>query len=108
MLGIRAVGLTITEAMSTGLPMVTTDFPTMNEWIEDDKEGRLIKVSKVTKWRRPTMKAFVDTGHLSEIMIDYITNPNKVTEHSINAREKIEKDYNWDHRDEDFFNLIQI
>ena len=24
--------------MSTGLPMVTTDFPTMNEWIEDDKE----------------------------------------------------------------------
>ena len=49
------------------------------------------------------MKAFVDTGHLSEIMIDYITNPNKVTEHSINAREKIEKDYNWDHRDEDFF-----
>ena len=39
-------------------------------------------------------------------MIDYIENPEKVTEHSINARKKIENHYNWDDRDDDFFKLI--
>ena len=80
----------------------------MNECITDNKEGRLIKVAKVEKWRRPTMKATIDTKHLAEIMIDYIENPNKVNEHSKNARKKIEQDYNWDDRDEDFYNLINI
>ena len=80
----------------------------MNEWIEDDKDGRLIKIKKIKKGRRPTMKVYADTKHLSEIMIDYIENPEKVNEHSINARNKIEKKYNWDDRDEDFYNLIKI
>ena len=105
---VEGVGLTITEAMCTGLPVVTTDFPTMNEWIEDNKEGRLIKTSKIKKWRRPTMKAYADTTHLSEIMIDYIENPKKVNEHSNNARKKIEEVYNWDDRDEDFYKLISL
>ena len=39
-------------------------------------------------------------------MIDYIDNPLKVNEHSILARKKIEKEYNWDDRDEDFYNLL--
>ena len=52
------------------------------------------------------MKVFADMGHLSEIMIDYIKYPEKVNEHSINARKTIEKKYNWDHRDEDIYNLI--
>ena len=46
---VEGVGLTITESMCTGLPVVTTNFPTMNEWIDDNKDGRLIKVSKVKK-----------------------------------------------------------
>ena len=103
---VEGVGLTITEAMCTGMPVVTTNFPTMNEWIDDDKDGRLIKVSKIKKWRRPTMKAYADTKHLAEIMIDYINNPVKVNEHSILARKKIEQLYNWDDRDEDFYNLL--
>ena len=104
----EGVGLTITEAMATGLPVVTTNYSTMNEWIDDDKDGRLINVKKVIKGRRPTMKVFADTKHLSEIMIDYIENPLKVNEHSINARKKIEKDYNWDDRDEAFYKLISV
>ena len=54
------------------------------------------------------MKVYADTKHLAEIMIDYMENPDKVNEHSINARNKIEKYYNCDDRDEDFFNLILI
>ena len=104
----EGVGLTITESMATGLPVVTPNFSTMNEWIEDNKDGRLIDIKKVKKGRRPTMKVYADTKHLAQIMIDYIENPIKVTEHSINARNKIIKDFNWDDRDEDFFNLVSI
>ena len=104
----EGVGLTITEAMATGLPVVRTNFSTMNEWIEDDKDGRLIDVKKIKKGRRPTMKVYANTKHLAEIMIDYIENPDKVTEHSINARNKIIEHYNWDDRDEEFYKLISI
>tara|TARA_B100000401_G_C52811040_1_gene723786 strand:+ start:1715 stop:2839 length:1125 start_codon:yes stop_codon:yes gene_type:complete len=104
----EGVGLTITESMATGLPVVTPNFSTMNEWIDDNKDGRLIDIKKVKKGRRPTMKVYADTKHLAQIMIDYIENPIKVTEHSINARNKIIKDFNWDDRDEDFFNLVSI
>ena len=45
----EGVGLTITEAMSTGMPIVTSNYPTMNEWLDDDKEGRLIKPAKIKK-----------------------------------------------------------
>ena len=104
----EGVGLTITESMATGLPVVTTNFSTMNEWIDDNEDGRLINIKKIKNGRRPTKKVYADTKHLSEIMIDYIENPEKVNEHSINARKKVERLYNWDDRDEDFYKLISI
>ena len=104
----EGVGLTITESMCSGMPVVTSNFSTMNEWIEDGVDGRLINLAKIKKGRRPTMKVYADTSHLSEIMIDYIKNPDKVNEQSINARKKVEKYYNWDDRDKDFLDLIMI
>tara|TARA_A100001011_G_scaffold400536_1_gene515993 strand:+ start:7620 stop:8735 length:1116 start_codon:yes stop_codon:yes gene_type:complete len=104
----EGVGLTITESMSCGMPVVTSNFSTMNEWIDDNVDGRLIDLSKIKKGRRPTMKVYADINHISEIMIDYIKNPDKVNQHSINARKKIEKCYNWDDRDQDFLNLITL
>ena len=95
----EGIGLTITEAMCTGMPVVTSNYPTMNEWLEDEKEGRLIKLKKIKKSSMPTDKVYIDTSHLAEILIDYIENPKKVTEHSFNARETIIKKYNWDDRD---------
>ena len=95
----EGIGLTITEAMCTGMPVVTSNYPTMNEWLEDEKEGRLINPKKIKKSSMPTDKVYIDTSHLAEILIDYIENPEKVTEHSFNARETIIKKYNWDDRD---------
>ena len=51
-------------------------------------------------------KVIIDSEHLAEIMINYIDNPQKVTEHSHNARKRIEADYNWDDRDEQILELI--
>jgi len=102
----EGVGLTITEAMCTGMPVITTDYPTMNEWMDDNIEGRLIKSKKIKKGSMPMDKVIIDPQHLAEIMIDYINNPYKVTEHSHNARKRIEKDYNWDDRDQQILKLI--
>ena len=102
----EGIGLTITEAMCTGMPVVTSNYPTMNEWLEDEKEGRLIKPKKIKKSSMPTDKVYIDTSHLAEILIDYIENPEKVTEHSLNARERIVKDFNWDDRDSVILSII--
>ena len=104
----EGIGLTITEAMASGLPVVTTDYPTMNEWIDDDIHGRLIKPKKIIPSSMPMDKVLIDTSHLAEIMIDYIENPRKIEVHSINARKHIEKNYNWDDRDIEILNLINF
>ena len=104
----EGVGLTITESMCTGMPVITSNYPTMNEWINDEYEGRLINISKVKKSSMPMDKVLIDTEHLAEIMIDYIENPDKVTEHSINARKRVENDFNWDDRDENILRLLDI
>ena len=88
--------LTITEAMCTGMPVVTSDYSTMNEWIDDDVQGRLIKIAKIKKSSMPMHKVTIDTDHLAAIMLDYLKYPDKVREHSINARKTIEEKYNWD------------
>ena len=92
--------------MCTGMPVVTSNHPTMNEWLEDEKEGRLIKPKTIKKSSMPTDKVYIDTSHLAEILIDYIENPEKVTEHSFNARERIVKDFNWDDRDSVILSII--
>ena len=51
-------------------------------------------------------KVIIDPSHLAEIMIDYIDNPHKVTEHSYYARQRIEQDFNWDDRDEQILELF--
>jgi len=103
----EGVGLTITEAMASGMPVVTTDFPTMNEWLDDGVEGRLIKVKKLKKGRMTAfIKAIADTSHLAEILTDYINNPSQIEEQSRNARKKVEQYYNWDDRDSEILSLI--
>ena len=104
----EGIGLTITEAMCTGMPVVTSNYPTMNEWLDDEVEGRLIQPAKVKRGSMPMNKVLIDTSHLAEIMIDYIDHPNKVIEHSQNARKRVKIDYNWDDRDEQILNLVKL
>jgi glycosyltransferase involved in cell wall biosynthesis len=103
----EGVGLTITEAMATGMPVITTDYPTMNEWLTDNVEGRLIKVKKIKKGSMMIDNAYVDTKHLADLLIDYIEHPKKIEDHSNNARKKIEKFYNWDDRDGEILKILE-
>jgi len=104
----EGVGLTITEAMATGMPVVVPDYPTMNEWLTDRVEGRLIKVRKVRKSSLMTGKVFVDEHHLAEILLDYLEHPERVAEQSLAARKKVETEYNWDDRDGEILRLLDV
>ena len=94
--------------MSTGMPVVTSDYPTMNEWLDDNVEGRLIRPIKIKRGSMPMDKVLIDTSHLAEIMINYIDHPENVEEQSFNARKRIETDFNWDDRDEQILNILQL
>ena len=94
--------------MCTGMPVVTSNYPTMNEWITDKKDGRLIKISKIKRSSMPMNKVFIDTSDLANIMLDYIKYPKQVIEQSINARQKIETKFNWDDRDHNILSLFDI
>lgn len=103
----EGVGLTITEALSTGMPVVTTDYPTMNEWFEDGEAGQFIKTRKVKPSSMPTHKAYADTNHLAKIIKNYIEHPEIIKEQSHNARRLVETQYNWDDRDELMMKLLR-
>ena len=103
----EGVGLTITEAMSTGMPVVTTNYPTMNEWFEEGSAGHFIKTRRVTRSYMPTHKAFADSSSLAKIMEEYILHPDKIRDQSREARRLVETHYNWDHRDEQILVLLR-
>jgi len=44
---LEGIGLTLPEALSSGLPAITTDAPPMNEFVKDGINGTLIKVNQL-------------------------------------------------------------
>ena len=103
----EGVGLTITESLASGMPVVTTNFPTMNEWFEDGHSGKLIDVNYLETNVMNMEKAHICSNHLAEILKEYINNPLLIKEQSHNARELVELKYNWDDRDKEFITLLR-
>lgn len=82
------IGLTICEAISSGLACITSDNPPMNEFIQP-QYGSLIEIDRL--WARkdayywPQCRCNADS--LVEIMQYYIANPEEVIKKKIAARE---------------------
>lgn len=81
------LGLTIYEALSSGIPVITTDDAPMNEII-DNNRGKLIKVNKFISrsdgYYWPL--AYVSEKSLFENMKFYIENIQRLKEEKLNAR----------------------
>lgn len=90
------LGLTMYEALSSGLPVITTDYPPMNEVVKSDC-GKLVKVAKhYSRFDAYYWPMSVCDGEsLAKCMKYYIDNPEKLVQEKVNARKRACKLYNW-------------
>ncbi len=91
---LEGIGLTIAEALSSGLATVVPDNGPMNEFVQDEVNGRLIKIEKCYArndgyyWP----KCIPDKNNLVEIIDDLAENKEEVIKMKTKARELAIKD----------------
>jgi glycosyltransferase involved in cell wall biosynthesis len=90
------IGLTIAEALSCGLPVITSDYPPMNEFI-NETNGKLIKISRLYArsdgyyWPQ----CLVEQEDLRECMQYYVNNRNEIMYFRQMARKYAETKLDW-------------
>lgn len=93
---LEGLGLTIYEALSCGLPVITTDEAPMNE-VVDNQIGCLVKVKKrharADGYYWPV--AVVDPDHLYQSMLHFISNPEALAEARRAARDRAVECLEW-------------
>lgn len=94
---LEGIGLSVPEALSVGLPVVTTDSPPMNEFVENEHNGFLVKISHTKKrkdgyfWPETT----VDKIDLAIKMQQYVDSPGLAQEQGKVARETAIEKFDW-------------
>ncbi len=90
------IGLTVAEALSCGLPVITSDNPPMSEFINNEN-GRLVKIDKLYAredgYYWPQCE--VNLESLIENMNYYAAEKNNIDFYKKKAREYAEKHLNW-------------
>lgn len=93
---LEGIGLTMAEALSSGLPLVTTDYPPMNEFVYGNN-GWLIPVSK-TSFRKDNYywpMCEVDIQEFSTIIQELIDHREEIHDFKRCARDYAEKNLDW-------------
>ena len=75
--------LKILESMASGVPVIASDLPSVREIMTDREHGRLIQPDR-----------FGELARVIRVLLQY---PDKLAEMGANARQKIEKDFLWEH-----------
>lgn len=101
------LGLTIYEALSSGLPVIGTDVAPINEII-DNNLGKLVKVKKQfcrsDAYYWPL--SIIDEKSLNKCMKYYIDNKKEIIKLKENAREVAINKYNWNDRSDEINNIF--
>jgi len=94
---LEGIGLTIAEALSSGLPVILPDNPPMNEFVEEGKNGRLARVSRLhSRWDGYYWPLCItDAGHLAEIMADMASDREKLEKMKLAARSYALEHLDW-------------
>ncbi len=93
---LEGLGLTILEALSCGLPVITTDAPPMNEFVKDGYNGLLVRVAK-RRTRRDGIafpETIVEFDDLKEKMLKLSSNRELIKKLSAQARTDVLENYN--------------
>lgn len=97
---LEGIGLTIMEAASCGLPVITTDCQPMSEFIVENINGALVPVEHYEMrsdgyyWPQ----AFCDVGKLAEKMQACVDQRDSVPERKRQARVWAEANFDWESR----------
>jgi glycosyltransferase involved in cell wall biosynthesis len=92
------IGLTLPEAISSGLAAITTNNGPMNEFVIDDYNGFLIEVEKYLGrsdgyyWA----ESLCSTDSLTRLMQKYVDDPELLRIHKVNSRDFALKNLNWE------------
>jgi len=92
------IGLTLPEALSSGIPVITTNCPPMNEFVEEGRNGKLIDVKEFHG--RPDgyywPEAICDEDSLAEAFQYYIRHPKQAISQGLTARLQAEQNLSWE------------
>ena len=92
------IGLTLPEALSSGLPAITTDAPPMSEFVRHGVNGLLVPVREHRG--RPDgyywPESLCDEQALAAACQSYVDAPEMVERHGARARELAEQDLDWE------------
>ncbi|SNR74755.1 Glycosyl transferases group 1 [Lutibacter agarilyticus] len=82
------IGLTLPEALASGLAAITTNNPPMNEFVLDGYNGKLVNVEKYLGRRDGYYwaESICNSESLTNAMQFYIKDKNVLLEHKVNAR----------------------
>ncbi|WP_213422573.1 glycosyltransferase [Bhargavaea massiliensis] len=102
------LGLTIYEALSCGLPVITTDCAPMNEIINNEN-GKLVDVALLRSRKDGYYwpQSFVNEKSLIEAMTFYCENVSKLKELRVSARDFAEKNINIKDRKEQICDIFE-
>lgn len=94
---LEGIGLTICEALSVGLPVITTDCAPMNEFVQDNINGALIRV-KEQRYRNDNYywpESYIDVENLTRLIEKYACDRQLVLQQKKAARESVENERTW-------------
>ena len=93
---LEGIGLTIAEALSCGLPVITTDCPPMNEFISQDS-GRLVKVGeeRIREDSYYWPESIVDIDSLADNMQFYVDKIAEIENFKAAARKQAIENLDW-------------
>jgi glycosyltransferase involved in cell wall biosynthesis len=104
------IGLSLPEAISSGLACITTDNAPMNEFVIDNYNGRLVKVarfiSRTDGYYWP--QSIVSLDSLVSTMQWYVINEDKVLEHGEKGRLFALKELSWEANSRDLNSCIKL
>ena len=94
---LEGIGLTIPEALASGLPVITTDNAPMNEFVIDHHNGYLVEVDyfRQRNDRYYWPESICSEIHLANAMQYYIDNPVEITNQGLQARIYAEENLDW-------------
>lgn len=94
---LEGIGLTIIEALSSGLPVITTNQAPMNEFVEDGITGKLVSCDE-ERYRFDNYywpESICNKESLAMCMNEYVRNRDSVDKMSISARQYVVRNRDW-------------